>query len=150
MLFRSLPTITVHRVLNTATHRALDRRTVAGIQENIIEKGGRNLLSRLAHAKNDKETITAWKLDLNRILHVFNVCSAIAAWLSLTDHSQTELAVNTHVLVSDARTMVSDIHRNMLTSQEGTDKQHRPVSNIYAPFHHRMIKWLPPRRKPGQ
>jgi len=54
---------------------ALDHRTVARIQEKIIEKGGRNLLSRLANATNDKETITTWKLDLNRILHVFNVRS---------------------------------------------------------------------------
>jgi len=51
---------------------------VAGIQAKIIEKRGRNLLSRLAHAKNDKETIATWKLDLNRILHIFNVSPAIA------------------------------------------------------------------------
>ena len=70
--------IVVHGVFNVPTHRALDRRTVAGIQEKIIEKYGRNLLSRLASAKNDKETITTWKLDLNKILHVFNVCSSSA------------------------------------------------------------------------
>ena len=79
-------TIAVHRILNAAAYLALDRRTVAGIQEKIIEKGGRSLLSRLAHAKSDKETITAWKLDLNRILHVFNVRSVITVWLSLTGH----------------------------------------------------------------
>ena len=55
---------------------ALDRRTVEEIQGRIVEKGQRNLLSRLVHAKNDKDTIAAWKLDLNRILHVFNVSSA--------------------------------------------------------------------------
>ena len=59
-------------------YHTLDCRTVAGIQKKIIEKGGRNLLSRLANAKNDKETITTWKLDLNRILHVFNVRPAIS------------------------------------------------------------------------
>ena len=64
-------------MLNTATHRALHHRTVEGIQENIKEKGGRNVLSRLAHAKNDKETIATWKFDLNRILHVFNVSFVI-------------------------------------------------------------------------
>ena len=52
-----------------------NRRTVAEIQGDIIEKGRRNLLSRLVHAKNDKEAIATWKLALNRILHVFNVRS---------------------------------------------------------------------------
>ena len=68
----------VRKVLNAVAYRAVNRSTVAGIQEKIIEKRGRNWLSQLANAKNDKETITAWKLDLNRILHVFNVRSAMA------------------------------------------------------------------------
>jgi len=46
---------------------------VAEIQGRIVGKRERGLLSRLAHAKNDKETIAAWKLDLIRILQVFNV-----------------------------------------------------------------------------
>ena len=71
--------IVVHEVLNAPPHCALDRRTVAGIQEKIIEKCGRNLLSRLANAKNDKETIATWKSDLNRILHIFNVRSVVSA-----------------------------------------------------------------------
>jgi len=71
--------IVVHKTLNAPAHRAPDRRTVAEIQEKIVEKSGRNLLSRLVDAKNDKETIATWKLDLNRILHVFNVRSIIAA-----------------------------------------------------------------------
>ena len=62
----------------------LDRRAVAEIQEKIIEKRGRNLVSRLFHAKDDKEAIGGWKLDLNRILHVFNVCSVVFTRLSLT------------------------------------------------------------------
>ena len=65
------------KVLNAPAHRALNRRTVAGIQEKIVEKRGRSLVSRLAQAKNDKETIATWKLDLNRILHIFNVCPAV-------------------------------------------------------------------------
>ena len=58
------------------THHARDNRTVAGIQERITEKRGRGLLSRLTNAKNDKDMIVAWKLDLIRILQVFDVCSA--------------------------------------------------------------------------
>ena len=143
----------MHRVLNAATYRALDCRTVTGIQEKIIEKGGRILLSRLAHARNDKETITSWKLDLNRILHIFTVCAIIqvATRILLTEQSQTELAMNTHVLVSDSRTMVSDIHRNILKGREGTGNQHGSVSNVCTPFHHQMNKRSPlPRFMPGQ
>jgi len=72
--------IVAHKMLNTPRHHALDRRTVAGIQEKIAEKGGRSPLSRLAHAKDDKQTIATWKLDLNRILHVFNVSFFISVW----------------------------------------------------------------------
>jgi hypothetical protein len=70
------------------THYALNRRTVAEIQERIVEKGTRNLFSQIAHAKNDKETLASWRLDLNRILHVFNVC-----------FSQFHLAVANHHLL---------------------------------------------------
>ena len=60
---------------------ALSIRTVAEIQEKIVEKDRRNLLSRLTHAKNDKEAIVAWRSDLNRVLHVFNVRSPAASIL---------------------------------------------------------------------
>jgi len=131
---------------------------VAEIQEKIIEKRGRNLLSRLANAKNDKETIATRKLDLNRILHIFNVRSVITAWLSLTVHLQTELAINTHVIVSDVHhgvvnthVMVSEIHRSVVKGQGGIDDQHRLVSDICTPFRRRLNKRLPPpRHKPGQ
>jgi len=144
--------------MNTFAHRALNRRTVAEIQKKIIEKRGRHLLSRIAHAKNDKEEIPTWKLDLNRILHIFNVCPVIAVWPLLTTHSQTELAINTNLVVSDVRhgvisthTMVSDMHRNMLKSQEGHDIQLRLVSDIRILSHQRIYKRLPlPRHKPGQ
>ena len=53
-------------------------------------------------------------------------------------HSQTELAMNTH-------TMVSDIHRNVLKGQDGS------VSEISPPFHHRVSNRSSlPRFKPGQ
>jgi len=68
----------VHKASNAPAYHTLNHRTVAGIQEKIIEKSRRNLLSRLANTQNDKEALATWKLDLNRILHVFNVCSVIA------------------------------------------------------------------------
>jgi len=55
------------------TDNALDHRTVAEIQRKIIERSARNAFSQLFHAKNDKETIATWRLDLNKILHIFNV-----------------------------------------------------------------------------
>jgi hypothetical protein len=101
------------------------------------------------HAKNDKETIATWKSDLGKILLVFNVSSISITWLPLTVHSQTELAINTHVTVSDMRrdvttthtivsnvqsevtsthTMVSDIHHIMTKGQEGADSNNLLVS----------------------
>jgi hypothetical protein len=55
----------------------LNRRTLAEIQSKVIEKGKRNVVSRLFHVKSDKETIAAWKSDLNKILLVFNVRSVV-------------------------------------------------------------------------
>jgi divalent metal cation (Fe/Co/Zn/Cd) transporter len=112
-----------------------------------MEKAGRNLFSRLVHAKLDKETIASWRSDLNRILHIFNVRSVFSVWLSPTVHFQTELAIDTNTSVSDIRrhvtnmhtvvtnthTLVSDIHRNILQSQEGTDGRRWPVS--VTPIH---------------
>ena len=96
------------------------------------------MLSRLVRAKNDKDTIGAWKLDLNRILHVFNVCSVIFTWLSLTVPFQTELAVNTHVAVSDVhhdvsgiRQDVSGILRDVSKMQEEISGQSRSVGAIF-------------------
>jgi hypothetical protein len=52
---------------------------VAEIQRKVIKQSGRNAVSRLLHAKSDKETIAGWKLELNRILQVFNVRSVVFA-----------------------------------------------------------------------
>ena len=66
-------------------HDALDRRTVDNIREKIGNKRGRNRLSRVFHAKSDKDAVGAWKLDLSRILHVFNVRSITNVWSPLND-----------------------------------------------------------------
>ena len=95
-----------------------------------IEQGKRNAVSRLFHAKNDKEAIAGWKSDLSRILHIFNVSSIGFVRLSLTVHSQTELAINTHVVVLDVRhdvtttqTIVSNVHRDVINT-------HAAVSDV--------------------
>jgi hypothetical protein len=100
----------------------------------------RNAVSRHLHAKNDKERIAAWRSDLIKILHVFNVRSIPSVRLLLTRHSQTELAINTHVAVSElgqnvtsTHIMVSDIHRNMMKGQGGSDGINLTVSETCTP-----------------
>ena len=144
--------------MNPPTYRAFNHRTVEGIRKNVTQKCERSMLSRFVNAKNDKETIATWKSDLNTLLHVFNVCPVIAARILLTVHSQTKLAITTHEIVSDVyhdvvdtRAMVSEIHRSVVIGQEGTDNQHRSVSDICTLFHHRMNERSPPpRHKQGQ
>jgi len=94
---------------------------VAEIQRNIIKQGKRNVVFQHLHVKNDKDKIAAWRLDLVRILQVFNVRSIVSVRLLLIRHPQTELAINTHVTVSNTHAMVSNIHRNMVKGQEGSD-----------------------------
>ena len=54
--------------------------TLAEIRRKIIKKDKRNLLTRFFHSKNDKEVIATWKVDLGRILHIFNVCSFVSVF----------------------------------------------------------------------
>ena len=98
------------------------------IHGKAIKQSKRNAVSRLLRAKSDKDAIAAWKLDLDRILRVFNVCYIVTVWLLLTVHIQTELAINNHA-------MISEMHSNMLKGQEGADGQHQSVSYIGTPFH---------------
>ena len=63
-----------------------DRRTVAEIQANVIKRSGRHRMSRFLHSGGDKDAIAAWKSELNRILHVFNVCS-VRSRFAVADHS---------------------------------------------------------------
>ena len=66
--------LAVHISCPSAYH-GLDRRTVAEIQEKVLKRSGRGSVSRFFHSRDDKDAIVAWKSDLNRILHVFNVRS---------------------------------------------------------------------------
>ena len=102
----------------------LNRRTVAEIQGKIVDQGEQHAVSRALYAKSNKDTIAAWRQDLHRILHIFNVRSADSTRCSLTSSFKTELAINTHMLVAD-------MHRNALPSQEGTFGRHQSVSAIF-------------------
>ena len=99
---------------------------MAGIQRKVIEQNGRNAVSRVLQASNDKDRIAAWKLDLGRILQVFNVGSIIFTWSSLTDLFQTELVMNIHVAVSD-------MHQDVSKIREEIGSQVHPVSAFDLP-----------------
>ena len=62
------------------------------IEDKITKKGKRNVLSRLVHAKDDKETIGAWKSDLIGILQIFNVRSVGSVPLSLRPDPHSRLS----------------------------------------------------------
>ena len=100
--------------------------------------------------KNERVTITSWKLDLYRILHVFNVRSVASAWAKLTARFQTDLAINTNVVDSKIRndivkpdatktdtmkpgvtktdTAFPATHRALVGSRKGTISKRRQVS----------------------
>jgi len=50
---------------------------VGEIERNIIKEGKRNVISQRLHAKSNKENMAAWKLDLDKIIQVFNVHSVV-------------------------------------------------------------------------
>jgi hypothetical protein len=99
---------------------------VAGIQGKVVKQGKRNALHRFVLSKTDKDKIAAWKQDFMRILHVFNVRSIRSVGHSSANSApfQTELAIDTNM-------MVADIHRNLLTEQEGASRQKRLVSTTH-------------------
>jgi hypothetical protein len=103
----------------------LGHSTLAEIRRKLTEKGRRKTVSRIVHAKDDKETIATWRSDLSRILLVFNVSSVVVVWLLLTVYSQTELALNTHA-------MVYDMHHIVVTGQEGVDGENVLVCIAYT------------------
>ena len=102
------------------TDHALYRRTVAEIQQEVIKKSERNVVPRVFNAKDDKEMIAGWKLDLNKILHIFSVRPADCTRLSLIVLFQAELATGTHM-------EVSDLHRKSIGNQ------HPSVSAPFCP-----------------
>ena len=79
------------------------------VQKKVLGQSNRDVVSRLFNAKDGKETIAARKLDLSGL---FNVRPRFRPSDSASGNCrdppfQTELAINTH-------TVVTDIHRNVL------------------------------------
>ena len=59
---------------------------VGEIQGKVLKRSGRGGISRFLHSRDDKDAIAAWKSELKRLLHVFNVCSVFLC-LFATDFS---------------------------------------------------------------
>ena len=130
-------------------YNAFNCRTVAQIQRSAVEPDNRNLLSRMHNPKKDKDAIAAWRSDLDRTVRVFEVCSTVRFLpAQLTVHLQIELALHTHVAVSNihedighirggvvviredianTHQLVSDMHRTLLKDQEGVDGMNQMV-----------------------
>ncbi|KAF9780543.1 hypothetical protein BJ322DRAFT_1112537 [Thelephora terrestris] len=70
--------------------------TIDEIQKKVEEMGKKSVVRGLLNAKNEKDAIAGWRQELGEVLQVF----------------QTELAVNTHV-------MVAGTYKNVLAIQEG-------------------------------
>ena len=103
---------------------------MAQIQRSANEPKERNPISRIFYAKKDEATIAAWRADLDRILHIFEVRSVVDSLPTLlTDHLQTELALHTHIAVSDTHELVSDMHRAIFKDQQGADVRNQTVGN---------------------
>ena len=128
-----------------------NRRTIAEVQEKITGKRERGLFSRLAHAKNDKEVVATWRSDLNRVLHVFNVCSTASFQQSLTPPPQTELAIGTHIAVSDTHAIASDTHVMVSDTHAMVSDLHSQHLSVGMTLSSPITEHSPPPRlKPGQ
>ena len=111
------------------------------IERKVTIRRKCNAISRLFHSRGDKKKIAAWRSDLNRILHIFNVRLATSLLMLLTIRFQTELALdtnatvsNTHNIISETHNIVSNLHRTMVKRQERPDGRNPPVSSDYTLF----------------
>jgi len=118
---------------------------VADIRGKVAKQSKRNRISRAFHATNDSQTIASWKVDLNRVLLVFNVTSIVSPRPALTIHTQTELGLNiyatasdvrdgvtkTHTAVAGTRDVVSEVQRDVADTRVVVEDTHIMVSGIH-------------------
>jgi len=117
------------------TYHALDHRIVAEIQRKIVKWGKRNAISRLL-PKNDEKTIATWRLELTRILQVFNVRLVHFFMTIVNSPLQTELATNARTTVSDVANthhgIVSDTHRDSSNANTTVHNVHHDTQAIVS------------------
>ena len=58
-----------------STHRVFNPSAMTVFQRHIVKRGKRNAVSGFLYRKDDKAAIVAWKLDLDKFRHVFDVRS---------------------------------------------------------------------------
>ena len=56
-------------------HEALNRRTLSVIQRHIIKRGKRSIFRRFFRPKKNEKLVATWRLELEKIRHVFDVRS---------------------------------------------------------------------------
>jgi len=112
---------------------------VTEIQEKIVKWGKRNAISQFLHTKNDEKMIATWRLELTRILQVFNVCPVHSIRSLLTFRCQTKLVINSPATVSDihhdvanAHAIDPDVHRGSSHADNKTPDVRRDGSNALA------------------
>ena len=76
-------------------------RTVTEIQNAILKKRKRWKFLKLFHAKIDIQTLNTWRLDLSRVLDLFNVCCVLPSLHARLSPCQVELALNIHNAVTE-------------------------------------------------
>ena len=100
------------------------------IRGKVTERSKQNAISRAFHAKKDSQTIASWRMDLNRILLVFNVRSVIFVWPAPTVRPQTELGLNTYGTISDVHDGVTKTHTIVSVVQRDVADTHAVISEI--------------------
>ena len=85
-------------------------------------------MPRFILAKSDKDKIAAWKQDLIRVLHVFNV-RLIHPLIHLRTQQplQTELAIDTNIVVADTHVVVVDTQTVVTKIEKKVEDMHRDV-----------------------
>ena len=95
---------------------------MAEIRRKVIKHSKRNVVYRHLLARNDKDKIAVWRVDLEKIVRNFNVRSIVTIRRLLTLDSQTALAINTNVIVSN-------INRILVEGRGGNSSRDPMVSD---------------------
>jgi hypothetical protein len=91
---------------------------VTKIHRKVVKQGKRNAVYRFILAKGDKEKIVSWKQDLARVLQVFNVRRSVSwVFTNLPVLFQTELAIDTHMMVTDTKAVVVNTRKIVKDTQ---------------------------------
>ena len=100
---------------------------MAEIRRTVIKRSKRNVLSRHLVAKGDKEKIATWRVELEKMIRDFNVRSIVTVRRLLTPDSQTALAINTNVTVTETHAIVTRLERNAGSAEVMLSEIHRTV-----------------------